>query len=649
MFLGVITAPRSRFSPLLLLVLFVGCNERSRQQAVAESSERKDGETERARSNALAEHAQAMLELGDWAAAQAAAQESLTHAPNSLARGVSMQVSAQPLPAQRWSVVTPQGCVAIVYGAEGAACATLGGVDLYFQQGTAARHLAASPAGWQRQVRFVRAADVSWVVASGDDRVVRAWPAPQFKEPLTLGKHTSDVAALAVSPKRDDLLSIGREGDVLRWRAGEPAASARTLVAKGILDAAWCTDSTLALATDEQLILLDVGTLKEKAVHPGRASRLACAPEGGVLYAQDNRLKRWKETGDVQDVPTNGAELTALTASGARSFWGDARGQLIFREAAHTFVTHVGATVQALAVSTFDLGDELAVATVDRQLQVWTLPKTPTGNVLKAFAGDEGLRQAFTLDNKTTLALRRDGVAGFFEEGFASPPRLAQQALNIALLAGTSNVLVATPQGVVRPLDETTAWVVEKSAPQTLAVSADFTLAAWSLSDGTLVLWSALFKKEILRTREERVRGLAFSPSGRELAVARGKRVAVLDAQTGESHRVLEEHAADVQVIRWLPNGALLTASLDGHVRSWNKNESRLLMTVPAAVTAAATSSRWAAWGTRAGNVYLWDLEQQRLHAEARLGGARIIALLFSAEKLTAVAQDGRVTALTLR
>ena len=112
---------------------------------------------------------------------------------------------------------------------------------------------------------------------------------------------------------------------------------------------------------------------------------------------------------------------------------------------------------------------------------------------------------------------------------------------------------------------------------------------------------------------------------------------------------MLDEHSDDVQVIRWLPAGALLTAGADGQVRTWNKSESRLLMTSPAAITAATTSTRWAAWGSRAGDVYLWDLAQQRLYAEVRLGGARITALLFSPEKLTAVAQDGKVTELTLR
>ncbi len=642
------TALRSWFIPLLFLVLIAGCNERNRHQTVADVPERKDSQTERALSAALAEQAQAKLELHDALAAQAAAAAALKHGPSPLAFGVSMQLAAQPLPARRWSVTTPHGCVAVAYDAEGAACATLGGVDLYFQQGTAARRLSASPAGWQRHVRFVRAAEFTWVVASGDDHVLRAWPAPEFDAPIMLGKHSSDVAVLAVSPKGSELLSLGREGDVLHWRAGEPAASTRALVAKGILDAAWCSDGTFTVATKDQLILLDVGTLKEKSVRPARATRLACAPEGGVLYAQDNRLKHWKETGEVLDVPNNGSELTALTATRERAFWGDARGQLILQSAEPTVVVPAGAVIEALAAATFDAGDELAMAIGDRTLQVWALPPKKS-NPLKMFIGDQSLRQALVLQNTTAVALRRDGLAGVFDAGFASSPRLAERALNIALLAGTSKVLVATQQGAIRPLDEPIDWATEKSAPTALAVSPDFTRAAWALNDGTLVLWSAQFKKEVTRTQEERVRWLEFSPNGLELAVARGKRIAILDAQTGESRRVLDEHSDDVQVIRWLPAGALLTAGADGQVRTWNKSESRLLMTSPAAITAATTSTRWAAWGSRAGDVYLWDLAQQRLYAEVRLGGARITALLFSPEKLTAVAQDGKVTELTLR
>jgi WD40 repeat protein len=141
------------------------------------------------------------------------------------------------------------------------------------------------------------------------------------------------------------------------------------------------------------------------------------------------------------------------------------------------------------------------------------------------------------------------------------------------------------------------------------AVGPDGTVRIWHLSTDTL---------RTIRTGDENpVRSMAFSPDGRELALAtihsRAEQLTLLNTATGRVRRTFDPGVGGSLSIAFSPDGrTLATASGDtGTVKTWDIHTGRLQHTLDAGDQAVSPAfspdGRTLATG-EPGAVHLWDL-----------------------------------------
>jgi WD40 repeat protein len=175
--------------------------------------------------------------------------------------------------------------------------------------------------------------------------------------------------------------------------------------------------------------------------------------------------------------------------------------------------------------------------------------------------------------------------------------------------------------------------------------------AAWSFDDGTVVLYSLKFEKEIARQRGPLTRTLAFSADGAQLALGRDdKRVAVLKAETGAVLVESEAFDAEVSAVAWLGPALVAVGRGDGALSDWDTASGARLhqWTGPGSrITALAVSGNRLAAGTHDGQGWVWNAERSgppdyRVPADA--GDVRAVG--FAQEALVLVGSDRRVHVL---
>jgi WD40 repeat protein len=102
-----------------------------------------------------------------------------------------------------------------------------------------------------------------------------------------------------------------------------------------------------------------------------------------------------------------------------------------------------------------------------------------------------------------------------------------------------------------------------------------FRVALWDAATGEL--------KQLLRTHEDCICSLAFSPDGMMLAVGGGygDAVGLWDLSHGVERRILEGHTDNIRSLAFSPDGRhLASAAADGSVKLWDTVRGRLIATL---------------------------------------------------------------------
>ena len=242
-----------------------------------------------------------------------------------------------------------------------------------------------------------------------------------------------------------------------------------------------------------------------------------------------------------------------------------------------------------------------------------------------------------------------------------------------------------------------------QSAVTALAFSPDGQMLASGSQDRTARVWNLADQRERFQftNLNGRFNSLAFSPDGRTLAMGgaggAGRTIQLVDVKTGNPKAELRGHFKDISSLNFTLDGqTLLSASDDGTIRVWDlelsaKGQSghvffrnsistdwssygpalclspdgRHLLAVytnqtfglwdtlrlaegepyplptNTTIAAVAPGGRLAAFGSRGGEVMLWDVEKGEARFSARLGTNKINRLVFSMDgRYLAIADD---------
>ena len=605
--------------------------------------------------HARAERAQAAFDSGDVAGAAALAAQVLEGRDEPLAAGVRALAEAAGAPERAWSVGTEAGCAALAVRGGEVACATLGGVlVLDAADGRELRRVRGGPGLWQRALASAPG-DAAWLYG-GDDRAVRsAAGSGEALEGLPDG-----VRALAASADGAFAAAGLRDGRVLAWArpGGAPKELARLRGA--VHGLAFARTGQLAASSDEALLVLKGAQdpAVELSLDRG-AGPLAflegwplLAPVGRTVFALAPQAKPHAFSGarhDVTALLVQGPRVVAASADGALHAWS--------REGTPV-ATLPGFAPGHLALAGEPArragGPDVFVAAGDRSVQAWRWPLDRRGQPPAELGGEATSWQVDAEGH--WWAGRRDGHLAAVEPGAATGEPL--HARPVRALAA---VHAAAGPAVLSAGDDGAVWLLAAGArtalapasgrrPLAVALSADAAQAAWSLEDGTLVLHSVRFGREVARLRAAPALALAFSPDGRALAAGReDKRVALLGTEGLAEQRVLEGADGRVRALAFAPKGDLLASGGDDRrVTLWTLPEGRPLgvLTGPLrGVGALAFSKDGAAVaaGSDEGTWWAWDVGRRalRLEARARSGDARALGPGAEAGAWVAVGSDG--------
>jgi WD40 repeat protein len=522
-------------------------------------------------------------------------------------------------------------------------------VTLYGDDGSVRGELSTGPRGWQHAVV---ALDGGRLATAGDDRVLRVFDVrtrtevePSRELPgvvsalarqggaLVAGLVTGEVLRVSSTGELESLTSHPRPVRALAASAGAVASSSEALLrvsggARVELDrpvgaAVFLSDTRLVIGVERDLALLD-GADARWLAHGHRDDVTALAatplPTGARLVSGggDGTVRWWHEDGTPEGV-----------------LEGFAPG------------------VQTLAVSAEGL---VFVATRDKRLEAWRLPpravKPRLEGVPSAWAWwpDAGLVVGLR-DGRLLRLEKADGEPRQLEARHRGPVRgiaanlAAPRPEAVRFVSGGDDgqVLAQRWNGEVEVLDR-----LVDARVMGVAIAPDGARAAWIAGDGTRVLWSLEYGKEIHRERDTRAEVLAFSPDSRRLALAReDKYVTLHDAETGKEVARLGPLDGAATALAWTPDGQRVAAgSADGLITVWEVATGKAAQRLGgprARVSSLAVHSEGGllSAGSDDGAAWLFDLGAGQLVAELPLDAGDVRLVAFTPDGLLAAGRDG--------
>lgn len=567
-----------------------------------------------------------------------------------LARGVLWLAEERGVPESLWSAQVPAGCSSLAAAGTTVACATLNAVALYGADGTPQGELSTGPRGWQHAVL---ALNQNELISGGDDGLLRYWDLASKKELRHVEGFSAAIRALGFDGT--DVLVGLLDGEVMRVSpdgtltsvtkhprqvtavAGTPGQVAS--VSEGLLR----VTGSVAMELDRHVGAVAALTAKDLVlgversvlvVHDGEASRISAGHRDDVTA--------------LAVVPEDGSTPTRLvsgSADGTVRWWysdGTLEGML----------SGFSPGVQALTATS---DGRLLVATTGRKLEAWRLPpRTPPVDAIGVPSAHAWWPQGGLVSGYRDGHLRRlkpeSGEVRELEARHTGPVRGVARVFGpdspdeIRFLSGGDDgrVLAQYWNGSVDPLD-----TIADARVVALTTSRVGAYAAWAASDGTRVLWSLVFKKEIARVKDTLVRSLAFSFDGKTLAIGReDKHVTLLEAATGREQRVLGPLDGAVTALAFSPDGTFLAAgSTDGHVTLWSLSTNQAVRSWGQPQARVSTldfhsDGKLLAAGSDDGSAWLFSVVDGALLGQVPTDSGDVLLVAFTEDSFLVVGSD---------
>ena len=283
----------------------------------------------------------------------------------------------------------------------------------------------------------------------------------------------------------------------------------------------------------------------------------------------------------------------------------------------------------------------------ERELQHW---RWPIDRRLEGGPPGPAASTALTVAAETAWAGFSDGTVRQQVNSRSWQDALAEKHEGpVRALASGGGVLLSLGEDgrLIRHGEKAGELLRVASRGRALAVSPDGKRAACSFDDGTVVLFSLEFGKEISRGRAAPVNALAFDAAGRQVAAAtEEKTVRLYDAESGQERSRLEPFDAPVSSVAFSADGTrLLTGAADGHAMMWSLESKQAInhYVGPHSRLGAVAflSEAEVAAGNDQGSVFVWNASSAVEDVELRLRARDVTGLAVRGRVLWVLGADG--------
>lgn len=409
--------------------------------------------------------------------------------------------------------------------------------------------------------------------------------------------------AIAFSSDGKKLLSAGSEGSVSLW---DVTSGKRIRSFEGhtgsVTSVAYSKDGGHILTTsiDGSVRLWDASTkeplLRMSAENP-RIHLLALSPDGHLAatggYTPEVRLWDARTGALLRSFTGHHDFVNSINFSpdGSQLLTGswDSTARLSNPRTGETIRIFAGHTEMVLSTAFSSDGALIATGSRDKTVKVW---ESSTGKLLHTFTGHTNSVTSveFSPDGRFVASSSFDGTVRIW-----------------SLETGEATAVFAEGKGTV--------YVASFAAGGTrlAAISEDSKLRIWDVATKTLV---HVFDEPV------RAQALAVFPDGKTAALGDDEHlVRIVNLETGEAARRLENHTAAVNAVAVSADGRIVLSGSDDHTaRVWDSRTGALLQTLGSDSNAAYTATfsedgQRALAGYANGDVYEWDLKSgETLH-----------------------------------
>jgi WD40 repeat protein len=393
----------------------------------------------------------------------------------------------------------------------------------------------------------------SRLLASGSfDKVIKIWKVDSGEQVAELPGHSNWVFGIAFSPDGETLSSASYDKTVKLWNVAE-ATEIATLKGHtaGVRAVTFTKDGKLLISagSDRTAIVwnLETGTpVTTLKGHTAAIRDVVCSPDGGTVAtaSEDSTIKLWKTADWSERAVAKGAEgvmfwCLAFSPQGRTLAGGafDGTIKLFDPSDGRERSTLRGPTDAVTAVAFAPDAHEIIAGSIDKSYRRWKAQKAGADADATGSTGETGLVELKPAEADTALK--------------AVTLTIGQPVLSLAFDTPGRQLAVGT--GGYR-------------AP------------------GSLQMWDAVKHERKWQSPEFKfgLPGIAFSPSGRQIAVGNfaDNFVRLYITSDGEKLKELRGHRSKVHAIAYSANGTYFaTASLDGDIKLWDAATNREVKT----------------------------------------------------------------------
>ncbi|MGW9069770.1 nSTAND1 domain-containing NTPase [Streptomyces yangpuensis] len=513
-------------------------------------------------------------------------------------------------------------------------------------------------------------------------RAYRASPTPEALASLEnaaalplkqrLVGHTGEVAAVAFSPDKRTLATVGEDAMVRLWNVSTGKLRATLPGHTDMVSSVAFSSDGRTLATgsiDNTVRLWDVDAEESRATltgHTNAVTSVAFSPDGSTLAtgSADGTVRFWdvtKEVG-VSTLPvSDGYTVMSVAFSPDGSVFAagsdDKTVHLRDLQSGEDLAPLTGHSRPVSAVAFSPDGSTLATTSQDYTVRLWDLiTKKPRATLIDdpiqgvnsvAFSPDGSTLATAGVDNKARLWDANTGKARAVLSGHTDP------VLSVAFSRDGSTLATGSTDATARLWDLTSGSTRAPLNGHTdsvisLAFSPDGDTLATGGVDTTVRLWDLDTRnpRAPLTGHTNTVTSVAFSPDRDKPILASGsldKTARLWDLTTGKMRANLTGHSDTVLSVAFSPDGdTLATAGGDMKVRLWDAATGKLRATLPLPYTTiglwyVAFSPDGGTIAAAADDKNVWLLDVATRKARATLTGHtdRVLSLAFSPDGST--------------